>query len=100
MFIIIWQYTINPQHLKSFTEYYHSSGNWVKFFQQSPYYFETEFFSGENENQFLTIDKWMDEKTYEQFLTENKKEYQKIDKLCEGFTVEESLIGKYLKIEI
>jgi len=99
MFIIIWHYTVYPQHLESFSEYYNSSGEWVKFFRPSAAYIETEFFQTESENRFITIDKWTSEKAYLQYLTSNKKKYEEIDKLCEGFTSEETLIGKYFLLE-
>jgi hypothetical protein len=101
MYIVIWQYSVNPQHLQSFIDYYHAAGEWVKFFQPSPQYFGTEFYAlAESDYTFITIDKWMTQASYEQFLAEHKEAYQQLDKQCEGFTVEETLIGKYLTIEI
>lgn len=99
MYTIIWQYTINPTHRESFIEFYNSQGTWVKFFQQSADYVGTDFLQSENENQFMTIDMWLSQHAYEQFLEEHKEKYQEIDKLCEGFTVEEILIGKYFTFE-
>jgi hypothetical protein len=100
MYTIIWQYTINPVHLETFVEFYNSNGTWAQFFQQSPDYVGTDFLKSEkNENQFITIDMWLSQQAYEQFLEDHKEKYQEIDKRCEGFTVEEALIGKYFTFE-
>src|SRR5688572_29313413 len=100
MYTIIWQYTISPTKRDSFIEFYNSNGTWVQFFQQSADYIGTDFLESEkNENQFVTIDMWLSQHAYEQFLEEHKVKYQEIDKLCEGFTVEETLIGKYFSLE-
>lgn len=99
MYIIIWQYTIDPAHRKSFVEFYNSKGTWAKFFEQSADYIGTDFLQAENENQFITIDMWLSQRAYEKFLEEYKNKYTEIDKLCEGFTVEETLVGKYHTFE-
>jgi hypothetical protein len=99
MFVIIWQYTVHPKHLQLFIEYYHAKGTWSKFFQSSASYIGTEFLQTENENRFITIDKWMNEHSYDQFLRDHKKKYEEIDKHCEAFTIDESLVGHYFLLE-
>lgn len=100
MYIIIWQYTVHSNYRDAFIEHYHSDGEWVKLFQQSPDYVETEFFQLENDTHaFITVDKWLTSTAYERFLKENAKAYQRIDNTCEEFTREEILIGKYFIFE-
>jgi len=94
MYTIVWQYTVHPQHLHTFIEYYHAAGKWVEFFQPSPFYVGTDFLQLEDLT-FITIDKWWSKEAYEQFLKEHQQAYASLDKLCEGFTTEEHLIGKF-----
>jgi hypothetical protein len=101
MYLIIWKYTVNPTHLQSFIEYYHAAGEWVKFFHQSNHYFGTDFIAlDDDENTFVTVDKWMTPASYEQFLEDHKSAYLQLDKHCEGFTIEEKLVGKYFTVEM
>ena len=93
MFIIIWQYTINPNFRDVFIEHYKADGVWANFFQQSPHYFGTDFFETDT-NQFITVDKWSTEKEYELFLNTYREQYKDIDTMCEGFTVHEELVIK------
>jgi hypothetical protein len=97
MFIIIWQYTINPNFRDVFIEHYKADGVWANFFQQSPHYFGTDFFETDD-NQFVTVDKWQAEVYYERFLENYRKEYKEIDDRCEQFTVAEELAGKYIQL--
>lgn len=99
MYIIIWQYSVHPEHRESFIEYYQSEGKWAKFFHQAPDYFGTEFLHLDNENEFVTIDKWTNQGAYAQFLIENHQAYHELDEWCEGFTENESLIGEYFMFE-
>jgi len=98
MYIIIWQYTVNPSQRESFLKHYHAEGIWAHFFQASADYFGTELLEYE-ENEFITLDKWMDKDCYEQFLMENIRQYQELDKRCKGFTQSESLIEKAFLLE-
>jgi hypothetical protein len=95
MFLIIWSYTVHANHLNTFIEYYHRAGVWVNFFQPSPHYLGTDFFQTENENQFITIDTWTSEQAYRNYIADNKKQYDELDKQCEGFTVEEALVDTF-----
>lgn len=98
MYIIIWQYTIHPNQRESFLEHYHADGAWAKFFQASAHYFGTELLELE-ENEFVTVDKWMSKDSYDQFLKDNAKQYQELDNQCEGFTQSEILIEKTFLLE-
>ena len=99
MYVIIWKYSVHPEHRESFIACYHSEGRWAKFFHQATDYFGPDFFQLDTENQFLTSDKWTDQKAYNQFLKENYHAYQELDKHCEHFTTHEGLIGEYFMFE-
>lgn len=96
MYVIIWEYRINTEHRKSFIDYYKSDGDWAKFFRQGENYISTEFFQSEKDSSvYITIDKWASKESYEHFCGVHHALYEKMDKLCERFTSEEKLIGKY-----
>jgi len=42
---------------------------------------------------YLTLDLWESREAYEKFKKENAKEYERIDRECEGMTVKEELLG-------
>lgn len=101
MYTIIWQYTVHPTYRDAFIEHYHANGEWVKLFRHSPDYIETEFFQLEaDKHTFITIDKWMTAAAYDRFLKDHHSAYERIDKLCEKFTVKEALVGKFFIMEI
>jgi hypothetical protein len=99
MYVIIWKYSVRPEHRESFIEYYHSEGKWARFFHQATEYFGTDFFQLDDKSQFVTIDKWSNRGAYKQFLDKNHLDYHELDKCCEEFTTHESLLGEYFMFE-
>ena len=99
MYIIIWQFSVEPQYRQNFLEYYGPQGKWVKLFKKSTNYISTDLLiRNADQHAFLTIDKWKDEQAYVDFLKENELVYKKLDLACEKFTLNEKLVGKYFSI--
>ncbi|QOI96643.1 MAG: hypothetical protein HRU69_03685 [Flammeovirgaceae bacterium] len=101
MYRIIWRYTINPDFLDEFLKWYAADGEWAKFFRKSTNkYMGTDLLkSADNPLEYLTIDRWKSKSAYEVFRAANSTEYSKIDTLCERFTTDEKLLGKYFKAD-
>jgi quinol monooxygenase YgiN len=100
MYVIIWKYSVHPEHRESFIEYYHADGKWASFFQDAAEYIGSDFFQiEEDKNQFMTIDKWISKESYEQFLENYQQPYLELDKHCDKFTLQEELLGKYFIFE-
>lgn len=94
MFIVIWKYEVSKIFKKDFEELYGQNGKWVKLFQTSKGYLETQLIKDVSEsNQYVTIDKWVSQSKYEKFLTENKEQFEIIDAEGENFTTSETKIG-------
>lgn len=96
MHIIIWSYTVKPDYLTSFLDYYSPEGKWADLFRKSGDYLTTELLRSDSDPlQFITIDRWESKQAYTQFLDHNKEAYRTLDKITEAWTAKEERIGRY-----
>ena len=99
MFSIIWTYQVKPEKRAEFVAVYSSNGRWAELFRKSQGYLGTELLQDEKlPGHYLTIDRWSSKAEYEAFQSEWGWEYQALDLECEGFTEQESLLGRYTEI--
>lgn len=49
-----------------------------------------------NSHKFITIDYWDSKEKYLEFINENRLQYDRIDKECNVYTLEEEKIGDYV----
>lgn len=97
MYSIIWRYAIDPDFLDEFLRWYGADGEWVKFFKLAEGYQGTDLLrSADNPNQFITIDRWLDQSSYEEFLLLNRAQYLEMDEGCLRLTLDEQLVGRFL----
>jgi heme-degrading monooxygenase HmoA len=96
MYIIIWAYQVKPDQVVRFEEAYSSNGAWVKLFQRSQGFLETELLRDhEDPYRYITIDRWNSAQEYKSFLSQSKTEYAAMDARCEGLTEHETLLGNW-----
>jgi len=94
MHIIIWQFTVQEEHIQEFTSAYGSNGSWANLFRRSEGYLGTQRLRSSNEpNNFLTIDRWENATCFETFLERFGAEYKKLDTQLEGYTSSEKNVG-------
>jgi quinol monooxygenase YgiN len=92
----IWAFKVHAQHVAAFREHYGEGGAWVQLFRRAPGYLGTQLLQDRADPlRFVTIDSWRSAADYEAFRASYAAEYDAIDRLCEGFTSEETLIGKF-----
>ena len=93
----IWAFKIQPEHVDAFHRHYGEGGAWTQLFRRARGYVGTQLLQDERDPlRFVTIDTWSNAEDYEAFRAEYASEYAALDRLCEGFTVEETLIGRFV----
>ena len=96
MILIIWEYKVKPECTRAFEELYGHHGEWVLLFNRFAGYLGTELLKkSDEENSYLSIDRWQSAELYQKFLATAKNEYQRIDKQGESLMEEEKKIGSF-----
>ncbi|SRR6266508_3879968 len=96
MYVIIWGYQVKADHSAEFEKIYGENGAWVELFKNNSNYLGTELLRHSSHLlHYITIDRWTSVVDYEAFLSDWRKEYDKLDAQCEGLTEQETLLGKW-----
>jgi len=94
LFVALWEFEVKPGSEEKFEKVYGAEGAWAKLFARDAAYRGTRLVKDvERERVYLTLDLWESREAYEKFKKENAKEYERIDRECEGMTVKEELLG-------
>ena len=92
----IWAFEVHPEHVAAFRWHYGEGGAWTQLFRRGRGYLGTRLLQDEADPlRFVTIDTWSSVEDYEAFRASYASEYAALDRLCEGFTVQETLIGHF-----
>ena len=92
----IWSFEVHPEHVVAFRWHYGEGGAWTQLFRRARGYLGTQLLQDESDPlRFVTIDAWSSPEDYEAFRAEYHAEYEALDRVCEGFTVRETLIGHF-----
>jgi heme-degrading monooxygenase HmoA len=94
VFVRIWYYTVPERNVDAFLAAYGSEGPWAQLFRQGRGYEGTELFRGtERSDRFITVDTWVSEADWHEFLAEQADAYTALDARLEGLAdVERALI--------
>jgi quinol monooxygenase YgiN len=93
----IWTFKVHPEHAEAFRECYREGGAWTQLFRRARGYLGTQLLQDEKDPlRFVTIDTWSSVQDYEAFRASYASEYAALDRLCEGLTIEETLIGNFV----
>lgn len=93
---IVWTYTVRPDRLAEFERRYAADGDWAQLFRRAPgFRFTSLGRDAENSGRYLTIDAWDDLASFERFKRDFAREYEALDKECEGLTIEERKLGVF-----
>jgi heme-degrading monooxygenase HmoA len=95
----IWAFEVHKEHAEDFRRHYGDDGAWMQLFRRARGYLGTQLLQDEKDPlRFVTIDTWSSVEDYEAFRAAYASEYAALDRLCEGFTVQETLIGHFVSI--
>ena len=93
----IWAFEVHAEHADVFRKHYGEGGAWAQLFRRAHGYLGTQLLEDESDPlRFITIDTWSSADDYEAFRADYAAEYAAIDRLCEGFTKRETLIGHFV----
>jgi heme-degrading monooxygenase HmoA len=95
-YIVIWEYSVPPEHATAFLAAYGPAGTWAKLFRASPAYRGTELYRDrEIADRYVTIDFWMSPADFDRFRQEHAEAYAALDRACESLTVNERRLGGF-----
>ena len=93
MYLIVWEFTVPPEHHAGFIAKYRGDGEWARLFGHSPKWKGTELLRHADEpGHFLTIDRWESKEAWESFRASYAAEYLALDLACAGLTTDERQI--------
>ena len=96
MYIIIWEYQVEPEHQAEFEGTYAANGAWAQLFKKETGYLDTELLRDPIDTlRYITIDRWESSHEYEAFLLHKHAQYAALDAQCAELTQQESLLGKW-----
>ena len=90
MFTTVWRFVVREGMTEAFERHYGPEGTWAIFFRTAPAYVRTDLYrSVSNPLEYVTVDTWQDEASYEAFRERNAEEYSRIDRDMESLTSSE-----------
>ena len=99
MYTCIWAFKVHPDHVEAFREHYGEGGAWTQLFRRARGYLGTRLLQDERDPlHFVTIDTWSRADDYEAFRASYASDYAALDRLCEGLTTRETLIGQFSSV--
>ena len=96
MFVALWEFEVKPGYEEKFEKVYGAEGEWAKLFLQDCMYKGTRLVKDvARERVYLTLDFWETREGYQEFKKVRAKEYEELDRECEGMTVREKRLGEF-----
>ncbi|HUN88346.1 MAG TPA: antibiotic biosynthesis monooxygenase [Terriglobales bacterium] len=94
MINIVWQFEVAPGAEEEFEKHYGTEGTWVHLFRRDPAFRGTLLLRDrEYQRRYITIDRWDDLSSYDNFRERFAEEYHEIDVQMESLTINETKIG-------
>jgi len=98
MYVILWEFVVDPARIPDFVSAYKADGDWAKLFSLEPGFQSTELLaSTTHPGTFITIDRWNAIDDYESFQQHLGQQYKALDAQLAGLTLRETKLGTYLK---
>lgn len=92
MIAIVWCYTVRPEMQAEFERAYGAAGAWTQLFAKGAGYLGTELLRG-TDSTYLTIDRWRAQEDFDRFIAAHRADYEALDAICDGWTIEETRLG-------
>jgi heme-degrading monooxygenase HmoA len=92
----LWEFQVHLEWQAEFEGRYGAGGAWVALFLQAPGYIETLLLQDRSQNlRYVTIDRWESLEAYRAFRSQFSRQYEELDRLCQGLTTHEALLGEF-----
>lgn len=97
MFVIVWEFTVNPEYPAAFERAYGPDGDWAVLFRGCDGYIATELLhDAEQPSRYLTLDYWRLPDQYVRAMATVTTAYQALDARCAAYTVSERRLGNFV----
>ena len=96
MYLVLWRFRPVVGREDEFKLAYGPFGKWARLFRREQGYLGTELLRrSDDSGEYLTLDRWASRAAYEAFRSRWGDEYGGLDRLLEGLTEEEALLGSF-----
>jgi hypothetical protein len=96
MIEIVWEFQVCPENEAQFELHYGPEGTWGRLFRKCDAFQSTTLLKDtETNGRYLTVDRWQDLASYEDFRSRYAAEYQRIDEQMERLTQSEKRMGVF-----
>ena len=97
MFVIIWEFTVRPEHRAEFEQVYGPVGAWAELFRRCPGYERSELLQdAETPERYVTLDYWQAPEAHMLGMRRIADAYQELDARCDAWTVRERRVGNFV----
>jgi heme-degrading monooxygenase HmoA len=94
LFQIVWEFIVRQDQISQFEKTYSASGDWAALFRRCTGYLGTALLrDADNPRRYLTIDRWDAAASHATMRARFAKEYEALDRACEGLTESERQVG-------
>lgn len=95
MFVLVWEFEVEPGREPEFERAYGPAGDWVHFFSTGAGYVGTDLLRGSEPGRYLTIDRWNTPEAYAAFRSARLADYEALDGSFTPLTVNERSLGSF-----
>jgi heme-degrading monooxygenase HmoA len=96
MFVIAWQFDVQPGKVEEFERQYGSQGVWRDLFARSGGYIGTRLLRDSARTQrYVTLDLWTSEAAYQELRDRYRQEYEDLDAALAHLTTAEIRLGSF-----
>lgn len=97
MYVIIWQFDVEPAQAAEFERVYGPAGTWAAFFGRSADYRGTRLYLDVAiPHRYLTFDHWTSKEAFQKFECDHAAEYQSLDAGTAPLNIREVRLGAFL----
>lgn len=94
MYLILWQYAVDPSRTAQFERTYGPQGEWADLFRRAEGYLGTSLLRAVSGTpMYLTVDRWTNAAAYDAFLTAWELDYQALDERSRALALREVRLG-------
>jgi heme-degrading monooxygenase HmoA len=95
-YLVLWEFQANAEQQAEFERHYGPEGSWAMLFRRAPGYLETRLLKDRSQNlRYVTIDRWESIDAYRAFRACYSRQYEDLDRLCDGLTTHEAALGEF-----
>ncbi len=96
MFVIVWQFDVQLNHVTEFEEQYSATGAWAKLFSKSNQFLRTRLLKEAGmSRRYVTFDLWKSEDAFQEFAAEFAQEYKDLNAKTARLTIAETRLGSF-----